>query len=234
MLRCSHILCKVDNLAYAVASLEQAGFKMQWGSDPARAHNALLWFNQGPFIEFFEFPRHFAAFSLPFGLRHGRAAGQRLAWWAKAPAGWCDVALEPRVYLAATPLELTPIRQWLKTMAIKGSRVVRGRRVDPQGTSVHYRFFAPTPVTLPFIVSHYQPLQRPERVNHPNGVTGVARLDITLPAVDCDRLRRILPDDPWLYAHPGVTRQTQPVQMYGWRDQPDADPFVRSLFVPAT
>lgn len=233
MLKCSHILCKVGNLAHTVASLQQAGFNIQWGSDPARAHNALLWFNQGPFIEFFAFPRCFAAFALPFGLRHGRAAGQRLAWWAKAPPGWCDVALEPQVYPQANPLELTPVRQWLQTLAINRSRIIRGRRIDAQGTAVHYRFLAPAPVTLPFIVSHYQPLQRPADIHHPNGVSGVARVDIDLSAADCARLRQMLPDDRWLFANTGIPRQSPAVQLHGWHDQPDADPFIRSLFMPA-
>lgn len=31
MLKCSHILCKVDNIRDCVAQLEQAGFSVQWG-----------------------------------------------------------------------------------------------------------------------------------------------------------------------------------------------------------
>src|SRR5262249_54346468 len=51
MLRCSHVLCTVDDIARAVADYTELGFTVEWGSDPRQAHNALIWFAEGPFIE---------------------------------------------------------------------------------------------------------------------------------------------------------------------------------------
>ena len=230
MLQCSHILCKVDKLAETVNQLQQAGFSMQWGSRPDKAHNALLWFEQGPFIEFFELPRFFSALSLPFGWRFGRPAGQRLAHWAKAAPGWCDIALEPQLQSPAAPLALEPICTYLQQKGIACSRVINGRRICPQGDTVQYRFIAPYPVNLPFIVSHYHPLQRPERIVHRNGARAIRRVEWSLPAENYWQLQRLLPSDRWLSSSITPQRHIGAVTLDGWRAAGNTTDFIRHLF----
>ncbi|MEN4546041.1 VOC family protein [Pantoea agglomerans] len=230
MLNCSHILCKVDNLRDAVALLEQAGFSVQWGGKPEKAHNALVWFEQGPFLEFFELPRAFRWLSYPFGWRFGRAAGERLRHWALAPSGWCDVALEPQQYQPADPLNLDRVSEHLRQHTLAGSRLVKGRRISANGEQVHYRFMALADRHLPFIVSHYHPLQRPAQINHANGARGVACVNFLLPAESHTSLLRLLPTDGWLNALSSDRRQVSSVTLTGWQALPQTSDFIHSLF----
>lgn len=230
MLNCSHILCKVDNLLVAVAHLEQAGFSVQWGGRPENAHNALVWFEQGPFLEFFELPRAFRWLSYPFGWRFGRAAGERLRNWALAPPGWCDVALEPEQYQPADPLNLDRVREHLRQQALAGSRIVNGRRISGNGENVHYRFMALADRHLPFIVSHYHPLQRPSQIIHGNGARGVGRVNFQLPAASHASLQQLLPADGWLNALISERRQISSVTLMSWQALPQTSDFIRSLF----
>lgn len=230
MLKCSHILCKVDNLQQGVADLEQAGFSVQWGGKPGEAHNALVWFEQGPFLEFFELPRAFCWLSYPFGWRFGRAAGARLRHWARAPAGWCDVALEPDHYQPADPLNLENVTEHLRHQMLARSRIVKGSRLAGNGEKVHYRFIAPADRHLPFIVSHYHPLQRPSQITHANGARSVARIHFHLPGASHASLQRLLPDDNRLHAQISARRQVSSVTLSGWQAQAQTSCFIRSLF----
>lgn len=230
MLKCSHILCKVDNIRDCVSQLEQAGFSVQWGGDPSRAHNALVWFEQGPFLEFFELPRWFRWVSYPFGWRFGRAAGQRLKTWAHAPVGWCDVALEPEHYQQDDPLSLVNVNQHLRQLSLRGSRVVKGRRHSVTGELVHYRFMMLRGADLPFIVSHYHPLQRPVQVEHGNGARAVACVDLHLPVSSHHPLQQLLPADNWLNRHHGERRYVSGVTLQGWQALPQTTSFIHSLF----
>ena len=224
MLRCSHILCKVRRIDDCVRDLELAGFSVQRGG----AHNALVWFEQGPFLEFFELPGWCRPLSLPFGLRFGRSAGRRLALWAAAGEGWCDLALEPRGYRPDDPLHLGDVHQFLRTLAPGTSRIINGSRSSAGGGRVRYRFITAGDRQLPFIVSHYHPLQRPERVLHANGALAVARVDFRLPSAAHAALARMLPEDDWLHARAGERRLG--VSLSGWRPLPQTSRFIRSLF----
>src|SRR5205085_5346420 len=101
MLRCSHVLCTVDDLGQAVQDFTDLGFTVEWGSDPRRAHNALIWFPEGPFIELAHFPE---SIDTPADA----ALGERLARWAAPGEGWRDLALE------TDSTELGGARAWLR------------------------------------------------------------------------------------------------------------------------
>ncbi|WP_037807425.1 VOC family protein [Streptomyces sp. NRRL S-1448] len=174
MLSCSHVLCKVDDIRATVEDYRELGFTVEWGSAPERAHNALLWFEQGPFIEFFQLPPAFRLLKWPMSLINGVAAGDRLARWARPGEGWRDLALE------TDTTELRGVHRALRAGGSAVSRVMKGRRTRPDGNRVHYRFLATRPARLPFVVSAYDPPQRPSEVRHPNGAThiSVVRLGI--------------------------------------------------------
>ncbi|MFI6350423.1 VOC family protein [Streptomyces sp. NPDC050560] len=170
MLRCSHVLCKVDDVHAVVRDYRELGFTLEYGSAPQRAHNALLWFAEGPFIEFFQLPSAFRALKWPMAARYGLAAGERLARWAHPREGWRDLALETE------EPELGRAHAALAASGVRVSRVMNGRRTRPDGALVRYQFLATRPARLPFVVSAYRPPQRPATVVHPNGARHVTRV----------------------------------------------------------
>ncbi|MFJ8313366.1 MULTISPECIES: VOC family protein [unclassified Streptomyces] len=179
MLRCSHVLCKVDDVRSVVRDYEKLGFTVEFGSSPERAHNALLWFEEGPFIEFFQLPPAFRFLKLPMAAVHGTAAGERLARWARPGEGWRDLALE------TDTTELVGAHGTLRASGVHISRVMKGRRIRPDGDLVRYQFLAARPARLPFVVSAYDPPQRPAAVHHPNGARRITR--VRLGVADHDR-----------------------------------------------
>lgn len=179
MLRCSHVLCKVDDVRTVVRDYEDLGFTVEWGSAPERAHNALLWFEEGPFIEFFQLPSAFRLVKWPMSAVYGTAAGERLARWARPGEGWRDLALE------TDDTELGAAHRSLRSSGVPVSRVMKGRRTRPDGVPVRYQFLTARPARLPFVVSAYDPPQRPAAVHHPNGARRITR--VRLGVADADR-----------------------------------------------
>ncbi|MFI8460953.1 VOC family protein [Kitasatospora sp. NPDC085464] len=208
-LRCSHILCKVHDIRSAVADFTAAGFTVTWGSAPDKAHNALIWFESGPFIELFELPERFGLLSLPFGLVNGAPAGRRLARWAAGGEGWRDVALE------TDDTELTGAQRALRETGIPGSRVMKGRRSTPDGSRVRYQFLTPAPARLPFVVSQYDPPQRPAAVSHPNGALGVARVRFGVARQDREAFDTLAGTDRRLAAEPADRTGVRAVRLTG-------------------
>ncbi|WP_328995845.1 VOC family protein [Kribbella sp. NBC_01245] len=208
MLRCSHILCKVDDIQTAVSDYTELGFTMTWGSRPGKAHNALLWFGSGPFVEFFELPSRAAALRWPVGLCFGAAAGRRIADWARPGEGWRDVALE------TDDLDLRAAHTELKAL-MPVSRVMKGRRTRPDGQVVRYQFLAPGPAELPFVVSSYDPPQRPLDIVHANGATGIAKVHMTVAPADRAAYDAMIAGDPWLLPVPGERTGVVGVELAG-------------------
>ncbi|MBN3527029.1 VOC family protein [Paenibacillus apiarius] len=206
MLKCSHILCRVNNIAHAVRDYEALGFSMQWGSAPERAHNALLWFEEGPFIEFFQIPKRLTYLIPPLGLIYGQVARKRWTHWAKSAEGWCDVALEPADRERERTQEdgiddgrdLTAIKSAIAQAGVSTSRVIHGKRTRPDGLQVKYSLFATEPIGLPFVVSAYDPPQRPEKIEHPNGATGVEWVRMEVAEHHLRSFQALSAGDKWL------------------------------------
>ncbi|MFD3702128.1 VOC family protein [Nocardia sp. NPDC058658] len=167
-LRCSHVQCRVRDIGEAVADFTALGFTIAWGSDPRTAHNALIWFADGPFIELYELPTRFAALRVPFSAVYGRAAGTRLAKWAQPGEGWRDLAVE------TSDITLAETHRAIRGVGLPVSRVVKGKRTRPDGQRVRYEFLAPRTSGLPFVVSGYAAAQRDRAVSHANGARAVA------------------------------------------------------------
>lgn len=181
--RVSHVLCKVDDLAVAVRAVTAAGFEVTWGSAPYRAHNALVWFTAGPFIELYTarpLPRLARAL---LAARYGRGVAARLRHWTEGPPGWRDVAVEARI---PTPGPLLGQRvAELRTAGLDISGPVKRRRVRPDGAVVRWSLALPHRPGLPFVMSDYDPPQRPATVTHPNGARRIT--GIGLDVADADR-----------------------------------------------
>jgi catechol 2,3-dioxygenase-like lactoylglutathione lyase family enzyme len=227
MLRTSHLVYKVDDIRATVRDFTELGFTVEYGSDPARAHNALLWFAEGPFIELFEL--HHAARMLrwPFAAGFGRAAGDRLARWARPGEGWRDLALE------TDDLTLAGTRAALRAAGVPVSRVVKGRRTRPDGQLVRYQFLCPRPHRLPFVVSAYDPPQRPAQVEHPNGVCGIAQVRMGVEAADRPVFDALIGGDRRLTAEPAPVTGLLGVQLDGLTGELDPDKLHGAAFDPA-
>jgi hypothetical protein len=205
MLRCSHIICRVDQIAPVVRDYRACGFSIEWGSDPKRAHNALLWFEDGPFIEFFQIPEPYQYLNIPLTLFYGRAAGKLWNSWSRAASGWCGVALESenikdqdRLDAKENRRELRRIKTVVNQEGIAASRIMKGSRVRPDGIKVRYSLFAPEPTGLPFVVSHYDPPQRPAKVGHANGASAVAWVKVGVAKRLIHKYRIFTSGDKWL------------------------------------
>ncbi len=232
MLKCSHILCKVNNIANLVRDYESLGFCIEWGSAPKRALNALLWFEKGPFIEFFSIPRAFRYLGPPLGLAFGAAAAKRWTHWSRASQGWCDVALElepaDRTKEAASGAQianrqdLKAIRTSMNQSGLPTSRIINGSRTRPDGVKVRYSLFTPEPVDLPFVVSAYDPPQRPGKIKHPNGASGVEWVKIGVAREHLHRFQRLSRSDKWLEIEPALQTRVLEVGLSGLSTQFDS------------
>ncbi|MFE5564697.1 VOC family protein [Amycolatopsis japonica] len=227
MLRCSHVLCRVDDVDSTVSDLIGLGFAVEWGSDPAAAYNAFIWFAEGPFIEFFEFPSSLGRLRWPVSAVFGRGMGNRLAKWAADGCGLRDVALE------TDDTDLKDTRARLKARGLSVSRRFRNSRTRPDGREVRYQVIAPRSAALPFVVSAYDPPQRPDTVMHPNGATGVSAVHFGLRPEDFADYGRLIGPDPWLRPHTSAVPGVLEVELAGLATPLDPARAGGAAFVPA-
>jgi Glyoxalase-like domain len=227
-LRCSHILCKVDDIRTLVRDYEDLGFTVEWGSAPERAHNALIWFQEGPFLEFFELAPTSTLLRWPLGLAFGAAAADRLVRWARPGQGWRDLAVE------TDTTSLTATRAELRDAGVATSRVIKGKRTRPDGQVVRYQMIATRPAGLPFVVSAYDPPQRPPRVAHPNGARGVHRVRIGVASSVRQDFDAFVANDPCLAVVPAAVTGPLSVELAGLTDDLDESKLHGAVMTPAT
>lgn len=166
MLKVGHVLYKVQNLRQAVGKLERAGFTVQYGSDPLKSHNAIIWFDQGIFIEIYEHSGLSAWSRFLMNIVGYGSMLRRISGWEDIGNGWCDWCLES----AAT--NLTQERQMLKRLSIE-FKFHRASRVEATGRKIFWDLIMPKDTGLPLIMSSYMPDPRPKSTVHANGATAV-------------------------------------------------------------
>ena len=188
MLKCAHVICKVNNIKQAVIDFQKLGFSVEWGSNPQKADNALIWFNEGPFIELFEEKSFYYKFSRMISIFCGSAAGNKLRKWYLMKEGWCDVAGEDinnnENMIEDEKLnckELDDLRKKIRRIGLDTSKVIKGNRKKPNGKIVRYSIFYLSPVEYPFVVSKYDSLQRPSIIVHQNGALEIEKIIISVP-----------------------------------------------------
>ncbi|WP_213451842.1 VOC family protein [Rhizomonospora bruguierae] len=228
MLRCSHVICKVDDVRSLVRDYEDLGFTMEWGSAPERARNAFIRFADGPFLEFFELTAAARRWRRPVGLLFGAAAGDRLAHWAQPGQGCRDLALETE----ATSLADT--RAALRSAGVDTSRVIKGRRTRPDGRAVRYEYLATRPAGMPLVVSAYDPPQRPASIVHPNGARGIGRVRFAVADAARPAMAILIDNDPYLTVVPAATTEVLGVELAGLRTDLDPAKLHGAVLSPAT
>lgn len=178
--RPSHYLIRVPDLAAAVHDYESAGFTVVWGSAPEKAHNALIHFESGGFLELFDpMASPLLAPIQRAAARVGKALGNpllvRMHHWIHAE-GLCDFALETT---EALPMALDAAR----TRGVRPSRVMNASRTQADGTTTRWQLAAAHRPELPFLMGPYDPPPRigPEQLTHENGLDRLAGLRIVDP-----------------------------------------------------
>ncbi len=189
-MKCSHVLIRVADLHQAVRDYREAGFTVDYATNPAKAQHAHIWFAHGPIIELLTTPRQARRFKWMIDLIAGFGAGRRMIGWAEQGEGFCDLAL------TTGTADIRPTRQWLAEAGISCGRAVRWVRTKPDGSRIRFQFAYPHRPDLPFIVGSYDPPQNPARTDHPNGATGIRQIILGAPAADQGLIRKMAGDDP--------------------------------------
>lgn len=187
----SHVLVKVADLDRAVTDFRNLGFVVDYAS----SRHAHVWFTEGPIIELLTTPRKAEWLKWPINLAWGKGSGTRMARWARADEGLCDVAVltdEPRD--AGVPI---------------------GRVIDWKRDDVRFRFTYPRNDRLPFLVTPYDPPQHPAEVVHPNGAKGLMRVLMDVCPDDLAGFRRIVGDDPAFENAPGAATRVTAIEISG-------------------
>ncbi|MYB42107.1 MAG: VOC family protein [Chloroflexi bacterium] len=163
----SHVLVRTEDLARSVAEYEAAGFTVQWGSDPEVAHNALIHFREGPFIELFD-PVPADADPAEFRAR----MPPRVGAWVDA-RGLCEHALEGDTSMEA-------ILERLAARGIETGPAFGAERTGTDGVTLRWSLTLPSRLDLPFVMSPYKPAPAiPESARrHANGLLRLASLEI--------------------------------------------------------
>lgn len=176
----SHYLIRVENLKQAVDDYEAAGFRIVWGSDPSVAHNALIYFQSGGFLELFN-PRVDGIVGTAQSViaRAGAALGRpiltRLHRWVGA-RGLCDYAIETE----------GPLPEAADTARARGARLTKVRnfsRVQADGSTTRWQLCSAHTADLPFMMGPYDPAPAvtPEQREHPNGLRHLTGMRIGTP-----------------------------------------------------
>ncbi|QKX04984.1 hypothetical protein HN014_08665 [Aquimarina sp. TRL1] len=225
MLQCSHILCKVDNIHKLVEDYTKLGFSLIWGSRKEKAHNALLWFEEGPYIEFFQLPKKFEVLSYPLKMFYGRGAGDRWTKWSKSPEGWCDMALESQETILATsfmpPVDLKAIKKEMDKTGVRSSRIIKNKRVSPEGVKIKYSIFCPNATGFPFVFSGYDSPQKPEKIKHPNGATKINWVKMGVDSTYTEEFHHLIRTTPFIKTIPDTETKVFEVGLTGLRNELD-------------
>ncbi|MEM8618843.1 MAG: VOC family protein [Actinomycetota bacterium] len=174
----SHILHRVGDLPRAVAEAETAGFQVEWGSDPEVAHNALVWFARGAFLELYHAPPFDESTASLVEEVAGSGAVLRSRRWGAMADGWCDYAVET----ADADLGAVAARCAADDIAL--GPAFNPSRALPGGGRVSWHLAFPDDGDLPFVMSAYAPPQRPGAVAHANGATEITSITVAHPRPD--------------------------------------------------
>jgi hypothetical protein len=195
-MKSSHILCKVNDLAQAVDDYEKLGFTVQWGNPPEKAVNALIWFEQGPFIELLLARKVGFPASITWVLNRLVPNGifKRLKNWNDRPEGWCDIVLETH------DTDVKPEVESLRQQGMKIAGPITGKRNPPDvTTTIRTQTAIPHNPKLPLLMGVYRPNPRPARITHANGATSVHTITVGVEErYRADWAKVLDQDDPWM------------------------------------
>jgi catechol 2,3-dioxygenase-like lactoylglutathione lyase family enzyme len=170
-----HVLIKVNDLHQSYKAYEDLGFTVVWGSDPKKAHNALIYLADGSFLELIGFNRP------GFGMRVLGVVSRlikvpmllRFALYYDGAPGLIDFALDTAGDFAET----------ISGVQERGCNYTQPKpfsRTRPDGIQLKWFLSLSKRLPLPFIMSKYTPEipRTKEETTHKNGITGIKELMI--------------------------------------------------------
>lgn len=220
MFECTQIICKVDNIAQAVADYTALGFSVEWGAEPKKAHNAFLWFEGGPNIELFQVPSYVKALRLPIRLAFGKQVKSRFLYWHGVTQGMASITVSPSN--KEEQLNLKSVYPALGKAGISTSRIIKGSRKKPDGEKVSYSFAVPMSDGLPLIASVYDPPQHPATVSHVNGAKSVAWIKIAVSSEDWQQFQFLTDHDDRVELKPASETKILAVGLAGLNTELDS------------
>nr|WP_315032509.1 VOC family protein [uncultured Chryseobacterium sp.] len=197
----SHVLYRVEELHLAVRKLRDAGFVIEYGTDPVDAYNAFIWFENGVFIEIYHnsgLPFYIKWMMKVFGYR---PILDRMKQWEKVGQGWCEWALE------STMENLNSEKEFFKKENLP-FRFHKAKRKDVDENILKWDLLMPDDIDFPFFMSAYVPNPKPKEINHPNGIKGVKNILVGTDSLNISMLNQLLPDQSGLQLIPGKGLQT--------------------------
>ncbi|MEM1143331.1 MAG: VOC family protein [Pseudomonadota bacterium] len=176
-IRLSHILIRVSDLSSAVADYRAAGFTVTLGADPASAHNAMIYFEDGAFLELFTPPKTSRLTLIAASVLLGKAAAARFRLWTQPGEGFVEYAFES----VSPKLAAEVVR--LRAAGVRTSRALSRARQRLDNRKVRWQLSFPDNLELPFVMSAYDPPdeQSESARVHANGAKKIVGLHIEHP-----------------------------------------------------
>lgn len=173
MKRIDHIIIRVENLHEGVAEFQDAGFQVYYGKKPEEAYNALIYLQDGSFLEIVDttkIPWYFRLLTRAGVIRLIHSFYNRMGNFALKEGPLLD-------YVIYSP----HIETTYERVKEKSTPMIFGKREKPNGTVVNWHCFAPKDINLPFVKSDYYPDQMSDDETdiHPNGIAAIHTMDVT-------------------------------------------------------
>lgn len=165
----SHVLYRVADLHDAVKKLRQAGFIVEYGTQPEKAYNAMIWFDKGVFIEIYQHPELSVVVKWLMKIIGYKTIVQRMDKWQTIENNWCEWSLE------STMTDLQILKDFFRREKIP-FKSHKTKRKTNDGKMLFWHLLVPDDIQFPFLMSAYTPNPRPVKTIHPNGVTGINSL----------------------------------------------------------
>ncbi|MNB78392.1 hypothetical protein D3C75_250950 [compost metagenome] len=178
-----HILIKSRNLKQTVDDYERMGFTVTYRANPGKAHNALIFLQDGAFLELFD-PK---PFPLPDKLLLGLLSLirplqphfiERYRSYIRGGEGLADFALDSMPAHKAADYLQERIQAGVKL----GKRLDMSKKLQ-DGRKQTWWIAPPEDTGLPFLMSEYDPAVpcTEAETTHANGVLGIDTLVIDVP-----------------------------------------------------
>ncbi|MDO5713818.1 MAG: VOC family protein [Tissierellia bacterium] len=170
-----HVLFRVKDLHQAVKKYEDRGYQVLYGSNPKKARNGMIYFEDGSFLELFNVSSYSFMRKLIYGLAgflciFNKTIGGRYMRYAEDTEGWADWALD-----SEDDFETNLKR--LSEREVELSKVKSMKRKNPDNILLRWKLVFPKKITLPFLMGEYEP-KLTYSTKHKNGVKGIKEIHL--------------------------------------------------------
>lgn len=167
-MKVSHVLYKTNDLNESIDRFRKMGFKVDFGSK-TRAHNALIYFSEGPYIELLKKAPVPSYINLILILLGKRKVVERFRYWENVQEGFFGLCLENNQTEFKNEEDIM-IKHRQKFF------VTKSQRTDPLNRVLKWRLLFPFELKLPFLMTYFNVCPKPRHFIHPNGIKGIAHI----------------------------------------------------------